>query len=120
MTLTLPDILSLVGVPAIVAFIFQLVYNRLSTKLKKDRSDEILIKKALQALLRDRIRQNFIQYRELGCIDMADKENFDNMYKIYHTLGKNGVVDSMYEQIMDLPMTCDRFGKQNKNSKGEN
>ena len=105
MTLTWYDILILLGVPSIVFFIFQVVYNGLSTKMKKEKTETTMIKKALQALLRDRLREHYIEYTEKGTIDIADKENFDNMYQIYHALGKNGVMDTMYDKVMNLPIT---------------
>lgn len=119
MILTLPDILFLIGVPGIVTLIFQGVYNSVSTRVRRGRSDDILIKEALQALLRDRLRQNFIQYREAGCIDLADKENFDNMYQIYHALGQNGVVNGMHDQIMSLPINSNRYQRHTQNPIGE-
>ena len=33
------------------------------------------------------------------------KDNFDNLYQQYHALGKNGVMDSFHEEVMELPTT---------------
>jgi len=108
-TITTVELLMLIGIPAFSSFIFQLIFNKITGKFKKGRDDDATIKKGLQALLRDRLRSNYSCYKEQGSIDMADKENYDNLYQSYHTLGKNGVMDDMHEQIMDLPIKKNKY-----------
>ena len=108
MNLNVYDIMILIGIPSISAFIFQLIYNTVSTNIKKDKMETKMIRTALQALLRDRLREHYNEHVDKGYIDMADKDNFDNMYQIYHKLGKNGVMDGMYNKVMNLPLTKPR------------
>lgn len=103
MTLTIYDWLALLGLPGISLFLFQLIYNHFSSKIKREREDILIMKKALQALLRDRLREHYVHFIEQGWIDLDDKTNFDNMYQSYHNLGVNGVMDDMYKKIMKLP-----------------
>lgn len=112
MNLEFYDILVLVGIPSISAFMFQIFYNAFSGRIRKNKKAFLIekeetrtIKKALQALLRDRLREHYADYTERGVIDISDKENFNNMYQIYHILGENGVMDTMYETVMELPIT---------------
>lgn len=120
MTLTIYDILILIGIPTISASVFQMVYNTLSTKLKSEKSEARMIKKALQAILRDKLREHYHTYLENKFIPVEDKDNFNNLYQIYHSLGKNGVMDDMYKKVMELPTSKPRSRKQvTKNKENE-
>lgn len=54
----------------------------------------------LQSLLRDRLYDRYDHYSEKGYAPIWAKENFDNMYKWYEALGKNGVMHEKYENFM--------------------
>ena len=101
---TVYELIIIMGIPSVLTFGYQTFYAKLSKRLKETREDELVIKKGLQALLRDRLRQNYIQYMQDGVIDLADKENFENLYNSYHQMGVNGVMDEMYKQVMCLPI----------------
>lgn len=70
-------------------------------KKNDERTDALC--KGVQALLRDRMYQSFDHYSEKGYAPIYAKENFLNMYKPYHILGQNGVMDEKKEQFMNLP-----------------
>lgn len=58
----------------------------------------------VQALLRDRLYEQYERYHtDKGYAPAWVKINFENMYKRYHTLGENGVMDQHYEDFMKLP-----------------
>ena len=57
----------------------------------------------VQALLRDRLISSYNQYSEKGYAPIYAKENFENMWRQYHNLGVNGVMDGLHEKFMDLP-----------------
>ena len=105
MTLTWYEILSLLAVPSVVAFILHLVYTFIANKIKTNKSDDTAIRKGLQALLRNQLIQAHDHYIKLGYIEVNDKANFSNMYTCYHNLGKNGVMDVIYKEVMELPTT---------------
>ena len=73
--------------------------------------DNTLNKKGLQAVLRDRLYTLYKYVTEDRCegdINKAystteEKQNFENMYQNYHSLGVNGVMDTIYEHFMELP-----------------
>lgn len=58
----------------------------------------------VQALLRDRLIQTYNHYNDKGYAPIYAKENFENMYQQYHSLGKNGVMDEIYEKFKELPL----------------
>lgn len=61
------------------------------------------IEEGLQALLRDRLYQMYAHYMEKGSAPIYARENFENMYRKYHELGANGVMDDYYARFMEIP-----------------
>ena len=42
---------------------------------------------------------------EKGYAPLHVKENFENGYKQYHTLGANGLMDKLRDEFMELPIS---------------
>ena len=61
------------------------------------------LKLGMQALLRDRLLSNYKAYALQGYVEPDDKDNWLNLYNQYHSLGANGVMDSVKIKFMDLP-----------------
>lgn len=61
------------------------------------------IKEGLQAILRDRLLQSYKHYESKGYADADDRDNWENMYQQYHTLGANGVMDDIRNKFFQLP-----------------
>lgn len=80
---------------ALIKYIFHRI------KRNDEKTDALC--KGVQALLRDRMYQSFDHYSEKGYAPIYAKENFLNMYKPYHILGQNGVMDEKKDQFMNLP-----------------
>lgn len=57
----------------------------------------------VQALLRDRLLQAFNHYLAKGWICAGDRDNIENMYTQYETLGPNNVISDIYDQVRALP-----------------
>lgn len=57
----------------------------------------------VQALLRDRLLQAFNFYLAKGWIGAGDRDNIENMYTQYETLGPNNVISDIYDQVRALP-----------------
>ena len=57
----------------------------------------------VQALIRDRLIEQYNHYNDKGYAPIYAKENFRNMWNQYHSLGVNGVMDELHEKFMDLP-----------------
>lgn len=58
---------------------------------------------ASQAILRDRLYSEYNRLIDQGYATYDEKENFENMYKNYHSLGSNGVMDHIREEVNGLP-----------------
>jgi hypothetical protein len=62
------------------------------------------MKLAVQAILRDRLLQSFQFCKRQGFATSDDRQNFENMYVQYHSLGGNGVMEDVRQKFFDLPM----------------
>ena len=92
--------LSYFGVPTAL---FGAMFGVFIAKMKKYKAEQDAIKSGIQALLRAEMIKSYNKYNELGYAPIYAKENFENIYKNYHSLGLNGVMDGMRKTFMELP-----------------
>lgn len=92
--------LCLLGVPTIAIGIFKY----LTSLIKKNKDDTVALKLGIQALLRSQMIADYNKYSEKGYAPMYARENFENCWKQYHSLGANGVMDDLHEKFLDLPV----------------
>ena len=57
----------------------------------------------VQALLRDRMIEQYNHYMEKKYAPIYAKQNFENLWEQYHSLGANGVMDEIHEKFKELP-----------------
>lgn len=95
---------------SVVNIILSTVLN--NKKLRKKQLDEQtcdifkrikVLELASQAILRDRLYAEYNRLIDRGYATYDEKENFENMYKNYHSLGSNGVMDHIREEVTELP-----------------
>lgn len=98
--MSLYQILSLLFGSGLLVTILTAVWRKIKLNEKKTESVQL----GVQALLRDRLYSTYTHYREKGYAPIYARENFENMYKQYHGLGANGVMDDIYRKFMDLPL----------------
>ena len=99
MEITISQILSLLLGSGILVTAFKYVLTKIKVNDKKTESVQL----GIQALLRDRLYYTYMKYSEKGYAPIYARENFENMYKQYHVLGANGVMDDIYKKFMELP-----------------
>ena len=73
-------------------------------RIKQNENKTESVQLGVQALLRDRLYSTYLKYAEKGYAPIYARENFENMYKQYHVLGANGVMDDIYRKFMSLPL----------------
>ena len=61
------------------------------------------IKFGVKALLRAQMISEYNKAVDKGFAPIYAKENFENMWKQYHNLGVNGVMDEIHRTYMTLP-----------------
>ena len=83
----------------------------LHAMLAEDRKhmEEIRIanNRGTQALLRDRLLQGYHFFRKRGMVTYGEARNYENMYEAYHDLGKNGIMDIIYQKFKQIPVKDD-------------
>lgn len=87
----------------IIAAALAAALRSVSKKVKKERDEQGAIKLGLQALLRAQMVNDFNHYYEKGWAPIYARDNFDNCWKQYEALGKNGVMEDIYHKFMALP-----------------
>ena len=85
--------------------------QHLQEELAKERSNIDGMRRAnnkgTQALLLDRLLQGFHFFRKRGMVTYGEASSYKNMYEAYHALGKNGVMDGIYEEFLKIPVRPD-------------
>ena len=88
--------LCLLGIPAIVggfvAFAVKWIFNQIKG-----------IKLGVQALLRAQMIADYNKWSERGYAPIYARQNFENCWQQYHSLGANGVMDNIHELFFQLP-----------------
>ena len=79
---------------------------------------DIVKKEAIQAVLRDRLYQ-LSRYctSQKGYTSWDDRQNSENMYQKYHTLGENGVMDVVRDKFYELPTEEDVYMEGRNNDR---
>lgn len=110
---TLYQWISIIGIPSITSMlgwaITQIVKIRKENKARTQEQEAKieLLMKAHQTQLRDTLMNKYKKYMKYGGITVEDMELWEAMYQSYHSLGKNGVMDTRREQLLELPIVDD-------------
>lgn len=89
--------LNILGVPTLFT-----IGVWLYTKIKKSAEDTILLKKAVQGMMRHDLIADYKRYMQDGEINEVELFDWQDRYKSYHSLGQNGVLDAYNEDIINL------------------
>lgn len=90
------------------------IWTYFSIKVKHMRERTEALQLGVQALLRDRLIHDYNKYMDQGYAPIYAKDNFENMWRQYHNLGQNGVMDEIHETFKNLP--TERRSNCNENS----
>ena len=90
-----------------VTAVFNGIIN-LSKKRKdeddKSEADLQLIKKGIQAILKNGLKVRYEYWIEEGYAPDDARDDLEAEYKVYHSLGKNGVMDGRRARFLNLPI----------------
>lgn len=71
---------------------------------KKHNEEQIkALQLGVQALLRNKMVEIYNYSKEKGYAGMNTRNNFENIWQQYHSLGANGVMDDIHEKFLELP-----------------
>ena len=100
------QILALVGLPSLISGGVVYLITNYKSRLKKNKDCDDILRQAVQAILRDRLLDEGEKFVKKGWVETSYKQNYDNMYNAYHSLGKNGVMCDTHNKVMLLPTVC--------------
>lgn len=61
------------------------------------------VKLGVQALLRAQMIDDYNKWEERGYAPIYARQNFENCWTQYHSLGANGVMDDLHAKFLQLP-----------------
>ena len=94
------ELLKHFGIPALIG---AAAWKYLHAALKEIVQDVRAIKAGTQATLRAQMIESYNKWSERGYAPIYARENFENCWKQYHTLGDNGVMDNIHDKFLALP-----------------
>lgn len=93
------SLLGLIGVPSL-----GVVVGWLIKVIKAEKKERDALKKGVQAMLRSQMINAFNKwYVDKGYAPIWVRDNFENLWVQYETLGDNGVMEDIYKKFMSLP-----------------
>lgn len=105
--MTIYQWLCVLGVPALIAA----AAKYLGGRVRKNQKDTDALKSGIQALLRSQMISEYNKWSERGYAPIYARENFENCWRQYHSLGANGVMDDIHEKFLELPTEKERVRK---------
>lgn len=83
------------------------VPKRRKTEDAKREEDWRLLKKGIQALLKNDLKVRYDFWLDQSYAPEDAREDLEAEYQIYHSLGKNGVMDDRRKRFLNLPTEPD-------------
>ena len=65
----------------------------------------------LQAVLKDLLKIRYLEWINQGYAPMDARDDLERMYKAYHGLGANGVMDGLRKEFLKLPVEKPKDGR---------
>lgn len=100
------------AITLLISLTITAVFNGIINFPKKKREaeakrdvDQKLIKKGIQALLKNDLKVRYDYWLDQGYAPDDARDDLEAEYCIYHSLGKNGVMDGRRKRFLDLPNT---------------
>lgn len=74
------------------------------TRIKKVEQRNKALELGVQALLRAEMIEQYEKYKARGAAPLYARDNYENMWIQYETLGVNGVMSDIHNKFMNLPI----------------
>lgn len=103
MELTLVSIVNYI-LTSLIAAITGWAIAYIKKQLNQAKADNDAVKLGIQALLRAQMISEWNRWSDKGYAPIYARENFENCYKQYETLGANGVINDLRKKFLELPL----------------
>ncbi len=78
--------------------------TRINKKLKEEKIRNEAIESGVRDLLRMQILDTYEKCKAQGNITVSRKDAVDSAYNSYHSLGGNGTITHVHNELMDMPI----------------
>ncbi len=92
-------IITVITSSGIIGILTKTLLNRLKKVEQRNKALEL----GVQALLRAEMIEQYEKYKDRSHCPIYAKENFENMWIQYESLGANGVMSDIHNKFMELP-----------------
>lgn len=93
------SVLGFIGVPS-----FSVIVGWLIRVVRSEKKERDTLKKGVQAMLRSQMINDYNKwYVDKGYAPIWAKDNFENVWVQYESLGDNGVMNKIHNEFMSLP-----------------
>lgn len=100
--LTIKEILSILGMVGVPSL--GVIIGWLAKTIKSEKEEQKALKKGVQAMLRSQMINDYNKwYENKGYAPIWAKDNFQNVWVQYESLGENGVMNDIHNKFMSLP-----------------
>lgn len=79
-------------------------HNELVKLIRSLQDKNDALGEGLQSVLKDLLKIRYVAWIEEGYAPMDARDDLEKMYQAYHRLGFNGVMNSLREQFLALPL----------------
>lgn len=106
---TISFYMSILGIPSLSGIITLIIKHQNKVREEQKQTDERqkqetkVLKLGVQALLRSQMINDYNKWMEKGYAPIYARENFQNCWIQYESLGENGVMKDIHDKFMDLP-----------------
>lgn len=84
--------------------ILGIVTKTLLARMKKNEQRQKALELGVQALLRAEMIEQYEKYKARGAAPLYARDNYENMWIQYESLGVNGVMSDIHNKFMNLPV----------------
>ena len=95
--------LCLLGVPSLLIAALLAMIRHLAAQIQHDRADISATYLVLLSFLRAQMISDYNKWSDRSYAPIYARQNFENCWGHYHTLGANGVMDDIRTKFMQLP-----------------
>lgn len=100
--LTIKEILSILGMVGVPSL--GVIIGWLAKTIKSEKEEQKALKKGVQAMLRSQMINDYNKwYENKRYAPIWAKDNFQNVWVQYESLGENGVMNDIHNKFMSLP-----------------
>lgn len=93
-------VITLITSSGIIGILTKTILSRIKKVEQRNKALEL----GVQALLRAEMIEQYEKYKSRGAAPLYARDNYENMWVQYESLGANGVMSDIHNKFMNLPV----------------